>query len=177
MTARATMATLIARVRRLIHDPSGVEEVWTDEEIQEWLDAHRLDVAMLPLEPIWSIVGGAVMTLDYIAPYGHWEADALLSDAAGAELTPASADLLVGRWTFAAHTPQVYLTGKSYDPYAAAADALEARAAQVALAYDFSADGASFQRSQQGEALLRLARQYRGRSRPIVVRLAREDTR
>lgn len=173
----AIYGELVDRVRRLIHDPNGAEAIWTDNEIQEWLDAHRLDVTMLPLTAVWSLVGGVAVALDYYATDGHWADDALLYDSSGAALTAESADLLVGRWTFAAHTQQVYLTGKSYDPYAAAADALEAMAAQVALAYDFSADGASFHRSQQGEALLRLARQYRGRSRPAVARLVREDTR
>ena len=173
----AVYGALVDRVRRLINDPVGAEAIWTDDEIQEWLDAHRLDVALLPLQPVWSTVAGTAAALEYVAPYGHWAPDALLQDSSGAELLPESADLLVGRWHFAEHTPQVFLTGKSYDPYAAAADALEARAAQVALAYDFSADGATFQRSQQGESLLRLAQQYRSRSRPTIARLVREDTR
>ena len=174
--ARTTMAALIDRVRRMIHDPAGADETWTDDELQDWLDAHREDVVQRQLGYAETIADGAVVVLDYAAKDGNWESDAALADSAGTALTPDTADYLVGRWTFAAHqAPPVYVSGRSYDVYAAAADALEARAAQVALAFDFTADGATYHRSQQGEALLRLARQYRGQARVRVARMVRTD--
>jgi hypothetical protein len=174
--ARTTMAALIDRVRRMIHDPAGTDETWTDDELQDWLDAHREDVVQRQLGYAETIAGGAVVVLEYAAKDGHWERDAVLADSSGAALTPDTADYLVGRWAFAAHqAPPVFVTGKSFDVYAAAADALEASAAMMAVEYDFSAEGRSFQRSQQGAALLALARQYRGRSRARVVRMVRDD--
>jgi hypothetical protein len=54
----------------------------------------------------------------------------------------------------------------SYDLNAAAADVLQERATALATAFDFSADGASYQRSQQYEALMAQCRYYRARRRP-----------
>ena len=174
--ARTTMSSLIDRVRRLVNDPAGADEVWTDDEIQEWLDAHRDEVIEVELAYATQLISGVTVVLEYAAEMGDWEDDAALTDANGGTLTPDSENLVVGRWSFDTHQqPPIYLTGRSYDVYAAAADAMEARAAQVALAFDFSADGATYHRSQQGEALLRLAKQYRGRSRVTVARMVRDD--
>ena len=174
--ARTSMSALIDRVRRLVNDPAGADEIFTDDEVQDWLDAHRDEVIELELAYATQLVAGVTVVLEYAAEQGGWEDDAALTDANGATLTADALNLVVGRWTFNAHQqPPVYLTGRSYDVYAAAADAMEARAAQVALAFDFSADGASYSRSQQGEALLRLAKQYRGRSRPTIARMVRND--
>lgn len=176
MAARGTMAELIALVRRLVHDPAGADQAWTDEELQDWLDAHGEAAVVEPLTYAWQWVAGAQVVLAYTAGRGYWEADAALTAADGTTLTADSANLMVGRWAFNAHQPPpVHLTGRSYDVYAAAADALEARAAQFALAYDFSADGATYHRSQQAQALLALAKQYRRRSRPRVARMVRTD--
>jgi hypothetical protein len=176
MTARASMSALIASLRRLINDASGESAVWTDEELQEWLDAHRDEVIEEPLAYAWQTVAGESVVLAYVASCGNWESDAALTDANGDTLTADRENLVVGQWTFDEHQqPPVYLTGRSYDVYAAAADALEARAAQFALAYDFTADGASYHRSQQAQALLALAKQYRRRSRPRVARMVRDD--
>ena len=177
MAARVSMGELIALVRRLVYDPVSTEQNWTDSELQTWLDTHCVTAIEQPLAYTWQTVAGERVVLEYVAELGYWEADAKLTDASGNTLTATSANLVAGRWSFVAHQqPPVYLTGRSYDVYAAAADALEARAAQVALAYDFSADGATYHRSQQGEALLRLARQYRGQARASVARMVRSDT-
>jgi len=169
------MFSLIVQVRRLIHD-NGTTTVWSDEELQDWLDAHRIEVIRAPLQYARTVVGGQVVIRDYATELSNWEGDATLTDADGNTLAPETANLVVGRWSFTAHQqPPVHLTGRSYDVYAAAADALEARAAQFALAYDFTADGASYHRSQQAQALLALAKQYRRRSRPRVARMVRDD--
>jgi hypothetical protein len=57
-----------------------------------------------------------------------------------------------------------YLTGRSYDLYGAAADVLEAWAANVALQFDFAEDDQSYKVSQKQRQLLRLAGHYRQRS-------------
>lgn len=173
--ARASMADLITRLRRLINDPAGVNQTWTDDELQDFLDAHRLDVrhARLRPEPTWT--GSGVTYTDYYADYGDWESDVVLEDASGNDLTPATSDLLTGHWTFTDQDPPVYITGKTYDLYAAAAAVLEAWAARVALEFDFTADGASFRRSQKREALLALAAEYRRRARANRAVMVRSD--
>ena len=167
--ARASMSELIALLRKLTN--ASVND-FSDDEVQEFLDAHRLDVRLAPLRGEHDLAG---QYFDYYADVGNWEQDAVLQDAAGNVLNPAVSEWLVGRWQFSDHTPPpVYITGKVYDVSGAAADILEAWAAKVALEFDFE-DGAKFQRSQKQKALLSLAREYRSKAWPIKVTQVRKD--
>lgn len=175
MTVRASMADLISRVRLLVADPAGASQVFDDQTVQNALDRHQIVVryAELRAEPTF---GAAGLYQDYYAGMGDWEADEVLYDAAYIALTPSAADRLTGHWTFeAGQLPPVYIVGKSYDVYAAAADLLEAWAAKEKLSFDFNADGQAFQRSQKARALLSLAAQYRRQQRPVSVTLVRGD--
>lgn len=109
-------------------------------------------------------------------PVGDWDTSAVLQDAAGTVLTPATSDLVSGYWTFSTDPGGlVYLTGATYDLYAAAADLLDAWAAQTKLAYDYSQNGQQFVRSQQTKAILTLAATYRRKRRPRHTRWERSD--
>ncbi len=171
------MADLIARVRLIIHDSAGADRTFTDQEIQDTLDRHRSDVRYLELTGAETMgPGGVVSHLDYYADRGDWEADEKLYNSTYAELAPDASDRLTGHWTFAAsQVPPVYIVGKSYDLYGAAADLLEAWAAREALGFDVEADGQTFRRSQKREALLSLAREYRRQQRPLRVWMVRSD--
>lgn len=57
----------------------------------------------------------------------------------------------------------------TYDLHAAAADILEERAVALATEFDFTADGATYHRSQQYEALMKQARFHRSRRTPTSV--------
>lgn len=176
MAVRLSMADLIARARLLIYDEAGVDQVFEDQEVQDALDAHRTDVRYLELDAVATLSSSGTEYLDYYAHRGHWEADEILVDGSFNTLAPDTADQLVGHWTFAANQdPPVYIVGKSYDLYAAAADLLEAWAAREKLAFDMDADGARFDRSQKMKALLELAAQYRRQQRPIIVQQVRND--
>jgi hypothetical protein len=84
---------------------------------------------------------------------------------------------IVGHWQFAQTTlPSVFITGKTYDVYRAAADLLERWAARWALSYDVNVDGQSLKRSQAGMALQNLARQYRMQQRAFTISTTRTDT-
>jgi hypothetical protein len=61
----------------------------------------------------------------------------------------------------------------TYDLHAAAADVLEERAAALAGEYDFSADGASYHRSQAYEALMKQCRYHRARRTPTSITLVK----
>lgn len=61
----------------------------------------------------------------------------------------------------------------TYDLHAAAADILEERAAMLAMEFDFSADGASYHRSQQYEALMKQVRYHRARRTPTSMTLVK----
>lgn len=170
--ARVTMSDLIARVRRLTNDV-GSTPIFDDDAVQEFLDARRLEVRRARLMASRNAAGEY---LDYYAEYGNWEADAVLEDAGGNTLSPASSEWLVGHWSFSSSTPPpVFITGKVYDVYGAAADLLEAWAAKVALEFDFEADGGKFRRSQKREALLALAREYRRQAWPVMATMVRPD--
>lgn len=92
----------------------------------------------------------------------------LIGDPAGPDQTFSDAEI-------EAVLAEYALAEDDYDVYAAAAELLEAWAARLKLAYDFSADGASYQRSQQREALLELAAKYRAQQRPQVALQVRGD--
>lgn len=177
MATRTTMSALITLVRQMIFEPSATEGSWADEDLQRWLDLHVELIDMAPLGYVWEMVGGVRGVFEYVSSRQYWESNALLTDAARNPVTPSAADPLAGRWSFTTHQPPpLYVTGRTYDVYAAAADAVEARLARRALEYDFSADGSTFHRSQAYEAMRDLVKTLRARSRPMTARMIRSDT-
>ncbi len=153
--------------------------MFSDQEIQDFLDLHRTHVRYLPLDEAPTYSGSTVGYYDYVTDRGHWEADVVVQDGAYGTLAPDSIDLLTGHVHFTvSQTPPVLITGKVYDVYAAAVDLLEAWQAKVALEYNFSAEGQSFQRSQKLAQLAALAETYRKRIRAAgggLTVLTRED--
>jgi len=192
MAARSSMAGLITRLRAMIGDPGGLTPVWSDDELQNALDANRDDIRHMPLVASETIASGGVVTwMDYYAPgpgeagttilqswtniqgprgrvdgRGDWETDVLLQDATFATLTAATSDYIVGHWTFAASTaPPVYLTGKCYDLAAAAADVCEQWASKVALVQDYQNAGLSDTWMHKTKNMQDMAQRFRGRAR------------
>jgi hypothetical protein len=177
MAARSSMAALITRVRDLINDPSG-SPTWTDNQIQDVLDAGRVDYRYLRLAatPDWST--GAIRFLDYYAPWGDWEADYTFAQYYTTTVTPSTTEPIVGHITFATSTfPPVYIAfGKSYDIYRAAADLLERWAAQWVMAYMVIANGQRLERQQVAVAYRDLAKQYRQQQRARSISMTRNDS-
>lgn len=170
--ARTTMMALIDRLRKLINDPAGTDEVFTDDDLQGFLDGGRVDVFGELLSSVPELVNGTTLYRAHLSQQGMWESDVALVDGSGVTLTPTTSDCMVGRWDFTAgQAPPVRVTGKYYDLNDAAATALEAWAAREALAYDFSADGASYRRSQKAENLRALAATFRKSGRVGYARL------
>jgi hypothetical protein len=179
MAVRTSMAAIISRVRELIGDAAGADQVFTDQQIQDTLDTRRRRTDAQYLSPVSSVAaGGGVSYLTYIAPTGYWEDDVLLQDGSYEFLAASvdTADLLTGQWVFTAtQAPPVMITGKTYDIYAAAADVLEMWLAKIKLDYDFLSSGRTFKRSQQIEGLSGLIRTYRGRSWVTTSHMIRTD--
>ena len=174
--ARASMTNLITRTRELINDTDEEAPIWTDDQIQNVLDAGRADYRYLRLLPTPTYDSGTVRYLDYYAPIGDWETDYTFSQWFTTAVTPATFEPIAGHFVFAESTlPPVYICGKSYDLYRAAADLLERQAAQYVLAYNVTANGQTLQRSQIGQAMRDLAKQYRMQQRPRTARLTRPD--
>lgn len=176
MAVRSTMAALIARVRLLINDPSGGSQIFADQDIQDVLDESRTDMRNVQLRAEPTYVGNTITYLDYYSDLGGWEDDFVLKQYLINVVTPSTSEPIVGHWTFASTTlPGVYITGKQYDVYRAAADLLERWAAKWVLAYSFTSDGQSFQRAQAATALQTLATTYRKKQRAMTISFARTD--
>lgn len=177
--ARPTMSELIHRVRRLIFDLSIGDQVFSDDDIQEILDRHQTIVryAVLRAAPTY-LPNGTIEYRDYYADVGDWESDESLYDSLDTMLAPSTANRLTGHWTFGppGQNPPVFIVGKTYDVWGAAADLLDLWAAKIKLEYDFSADNQSFQRSQRVETLRRLANEYRHKRPVLTIPIVRTDT-
>lgn len=164
--ARSSLAALIAETRTLIAD-TGTPPVFADNDVQNVLDRHRTERRFVLLQPQPTfIAGGNILYNDFYADTGHWEDDVVFQQADYAIITPDVAEPIPGHWHFAAQPAgfAVHATGKTYDLYGAAADLLDAWAAQVNLDFDFSDGKAQYQRSQKAQALRALAREYRTRA-------------
>jgi len=178
MAVRSSMAALIARVRLLISDqlPLGSGQIFLDQDIQDVLDESRVDMRSVQLRGVPTYVGSSIQYLDYYSDLGGWEDDFVLKQYLINVVTPSASEPIAGHWTFATTTlPGVYITGKQYDVYRAAADLLERWSAKWVLAYAFTSDGQSFQRQQAADALQKLARTYRGKQRATTSTLTRGD--
>lgn len=174
--ARSTMANLIARVRSMINDPSGLTQTFADDDIQAVLDASRQDVRNQPLTPKPTYSGNTLLYLDYYANVGDWEDGVILKQYLTTVVTPSLSENLVGHWQFSDTTlPPVAITGSTYDIYRAAADLLERMAAKWVLRYSFSADGQNMQRGQVTTALQQLAATYRRQQRAVSYAMTRSD--
>lgn len=174
------MSALIGRVRLLIADPAGASQQFQDQDIQDTLDASRMNIRYAVLRPQptlqWS---GVYNYTDYYADVDWWEDDIQLVDSAFNTLTPATTDNITGHWTFVkspnGQLPPVFIVGKYYDTYAAAANLLEMWAAAWARNYSFATEGNSFSRNQATQNMLALAAQYRKQARPRKTLLTRDD--
>lgn len=163
MAERASMTALVDFVERLVNDPANAAH--SRDDIQAALDAHRLEARYDALLPVLSYEGGAAVYKTFDAGAGYWETDATFYNASLSAVVPAAADWTGGRWTFAAAPARpVVILGWTHDPYLAAADLLEVRAAQLAEEYDFTTGPDSFKRSQRQAQLLALAARYRAMS-------------
>lgn len=156
------MADLIARLRGMIYDPSGGSHVFSDDDLQGFLDDNRTDVSYLGLAPLVTHgPGGATNYLVYAANVGNWETAAAIVDSNFAAVVPSVSDFRRGVWTFAvSQEPPLFVSGSHHNLYRAAVTALGQWMARLKLTYDFTADGASFKRSQQLSTLAALIAQY-----------------
>jgi hypothetical protein len=170
---RESMAEVIARLRAEVGDEDEGGDTsphWTDEQLQDFLDARRTDALLAELRAYESYVAGSVVWLDYFTPRGMWEADAALFDVSRTAIDAVeyAADLVLGHWTFAAsRTPPLYVTGRCYDIHSSAADVFEAWASGEKFRHVYSGDqGESSGPSRRSDELAALAQEQRRRAGP-----------
>lgn len=176
MAARSTMASLILRIRDLINDPASTSQVWQDQQIQDVLDESRVDVINGVMTARATFSGSTIQYFDYFTSAGSWEDGMTLRQYLTVLVTPSAIEPIVGHFTFSASIlPPVFITGKNYDRYRAAADMLERWAAKWVMSYNMTVDGQNLARSQVVPALLNLAKQYRMKQRPGTIKMVRDD--
>ena len=172
MAARASMTDLIARLRVLVGD-TAVSPTFDDDAMQDALDERRTDVVEASLRYRPSFDESGTVFRDFFAPRRWWEDSVVLHDGAGSVVTPDSADLIAGHWTFdAGQAVPVFITGSFFDLYGTASGLLEAWAAAEARSFDFVTDGQRFDRSQKREGLLKVAAELARRAIPPGARPA-----
>jgi hypothetical protein len=161
----------------MIDDPSGASQVFTDDQIQDALDARSDEARYYPTESRSSIApGGATTYLTFDAPVGVWESGLELVDSSYAVLTPATTDLFIGRWTFATQPKMpVMITGTTHDLYGAAGDLLLNRATNESDSFDVGADGLSLTRNQKQANYQQRASDYHAKARVRSSQLVRTD--
>jgi hypothetical protein len=161
------MAYIITKVRELIDDAAGADQVFSDQQIQDTLDARRRRIVREPLTPVSAVSPAGVTSYsEFYSRFGYWETDIVVQDGSYAdiELDIDDADYRVGKFTFLnPRNPPVFLSGVVYDLYGAAADMLEQWLAKVKTDYDFLSSGRTFKRSQQADGIERLMKMYRNR--------------
>lgn len=176
--ARSTMDDLIALVRL---QTAATTDDFTDDEVESFLDRHRMEVFNDRLTPEVTYEGATSSYKDYLSSDRFYEADAVIIDGTNATVSAGqsdSFDYLTGRFTFGTgRTDRLRISGKTYDLHLACAELLEAWAAKVALDFDFTTDQQTFNRSQKREGLLALAKAQRRQARVGSGRLVRTDER
>jgi hypothetical protein len=184
----------------MINDPNPVPGTtvtqFSDQEIQDYLDASRDDVRYESLKAAPAIANIATTNnqaqfifADYHSRYHWWEADAVIQGYQNSDfwkvLTVAASDYITGYWQFQltpfvngtapGQFPPVFATGKVFDPFCAAADLLEIWAAKVVMNFDVVVGGQTFQQSQAANAMQKLANTYRMQAKPKTAKLRRDD--
>ena len=179
--ARSGMSSLITELRGLTEAGATDYTVtsstyWSDDHLQDILDLHRHDIIFeqLSMYPV-QIAGGSISYQDYRSGFGFLEATTggtsilYLQDSTGATIGTANytPDYRRGQFQFSANQSGsvYYLTGRSYDLNAAAADVWRRKAAHVApTSFDFSTDNHSISRSQVYKHSLEMADYFEGKS-------------
>ena len=176
--ARSTLLVLVSQVRRLIGDTDTLCKTFTDEDIQDVLDANRTDIRYARLYDLETIApGGQRQYLSYRADRTDWEATEIIQDGSFNVLTPYVADRRRGVWTFEAQPKRpLYLTGSCYDIFASAAELAENWSAKLGNVFDFApGSGQSYKVSQKRDAKDKLALSLWRKARPRMATQSRSD--
>jgi hypothetical protein len=185
MTTRTGMANPIQHLRELTQAGTaeftlGTVSYWSDQHLQDALDAYRADVYRAKLADQITYDGsGTAKYYDYYFEGGTYEegtAAFVVADSLGNPVTPTSVEYARGHVSFGTVNQMgtaYFLTGKKFDIYRAAADVWRRKAANVASAYDFNTDGQSMSRSQLQKQYLQMASECDAKSQPTRVTMRR----
>ena len=162
--ARSTMSNLIEQLRGMAHAAQsdytiGAVDYWSDDQLQQVLDRHRTEIYRRMLTPYPKVIsGGSLEWYEYRSGLQNLERTSggtalfIVEDSTGADAGTAlwSADYNTGIVTFASDTngTEYYLTGRTYNMNAAAAEVWGQKIGHYAASVDFSTDNMSVRRGQ-----------------------------
>jgi hypothetical protein len=193
MTARTTLSTLITELRGMTSAGTADYTIngaayWTDDQLQNILDAHRTEVVTEPLQWIPDLgAGGTLLVTRYYSQFGNFEQTSggtaifHLQDAAWNTVGTANYTANYARGEVVLNSDSrgslYYLTGRSYDLNSAAADVWKRKAGQVAgAAFSWATDNMRVDKSGLRKEALEMARYYEQQAGPNVITLTRSDT-
>lgn len=163
----------------------GTATYWEDTQLQTVLDRHRTDVIYEQLTVDPKYVGGSIQYFTYRSNHANYEqttggtAIFWLEHGTGDDVGTAnySVDYLNGIVTFIADTggSVLYLTGRSYDINAAAADVWHQKMAHYAGKFSFSTDTQKFNRNELITNARLMAEYYGSQGKPFTVTMYRSD--
>ena len=139
--ARDTMAWLITLLRTKVNDVD--ESVWTDDELQSYLDMHRVHVRR-------EFLAKDVDEKVYYSRFGMFEDNFILWDGKFAGATEVSsssytANLVDGTFVFSiSQNGNYYLDGESYNIHGAIAECLEELAMDPNKSREWSRGGVKY---------------------------------
>jgi hypothetical protein len=191
--ARAGLSNLITELRSLAEAGTADYSLsnstfWSDDHLQDILDVNRKDIVFEQLQMYpYQVAAGSLSYQDYRSGYGYFEATTggtaifYVQDSTGAQVGTASytPDYRRGQIQFGSDQrgSVYYLTGRSYDLEAAAAEIWRRKASHYANSFDFSTDNHSISRSQVYAHCLEMAEYFAGKSANAVetVQMFRSD--
>lgn len=134
----------------------GTQRIWSDDELQNYLDKHRIFIG----SPIREELASDLNYKRYLSKYDTFEWATLYNtqDTSGTAVTPTSSNLVAGEFEFTtSQSNTLYLEGHAYDIYTAAAECLEELAGDPSRSSQWSRGGVS----HKSQDPLKLAQYYR----------------
>jgi hypothetical protein len=172
----------------LINDGGGVSPQFSDDQVQDALDASRTSYGYLLLEAHPTMHNGSATTYGlFVSPVGGgWESDYVLYDSTWATVSNDPSNEVVNDGRFvrdSANTDRfLYICGKQYDIYDAAAELCETWASELKAQYDLQTGGGVLGRhrsalSQKYGQTAATAQLMRSRARVKSISTVRRDIR
>lgn len=175
--ARATMASLIAEIRRVCNAGDSDSIIagvtyWSDDQIEEILERHSRDFRRVPISALRNYIDGASTYTDYLIPISQ-ETYRIERDGNGGGFAvrttngeaPPAYTVSWGRnmIIFSADTggDTFYIDCRAYDINNAIADVYEAKAGFVSDVVDFKSDNHDIKARQEYDGYMAKAQYYR----------------
>jgi len=161
MTARTGMSVMIETLRGFCNAGTndatiGTTVYWSDDEVQRVLDRHKTHIIREELTPFEIYTGaGTIEYLEYRSAFGNIESGTAVFEIEAGDGSTIGTSTYAGNYPegiFTFTSDQVgsarYMTGYTYDIYAAAADIWQMKMTQVASGVDFTTDNMRVNRGQ-----------------------------